>query len=360
MLRLCLLGIGTACAAAFSGMPSLATEQRSLRRPVICCDVPLDRESAWKAPPEWSRPQRNIPVVSPIRQRLRRKKDAATLTDLLALVDKETLYLTEEVSLSSTATTMWSSLQEKLNEKGAGGVFEKASKEVGAAMSALGQAAQASLTGEEAQKSALNTAGDRAKAALIEMERLANSVSEAADEASSEAGGGKKLDEAWRRDALRAINALERAPMALQREIRRQRLRTLKRELQILGLSRRRPESITLAELKAARQARAKEIHPDVMGGAGARGATRRPWGELPASNDDAGGFFGRVARSFFGGGGQQAAGQAAPPSPPAAAAESGGLVSNEEEEPEDAAMVELNAAYDAVYKAMTASIIKA
>ena len=136
----------------------------------------------------------------------------------------------------------------------------------------------------------------------------------------------------WRRDALRALEALEKAPAHLEAEVRRQRLAGLQAELATLGLQSRRPASITQAELRRARVARAREIHPDLRRGREAAGAGRR-------------GLFGR------GRGTPKGAGEGSGVSSLAEGGEQG-----REREDQDR-MSALNAAYERVRRALKAPV---
>jgi hypothetical protein len=145
------------------------------------------------------------------------------------VVRQETLYIGQEVSLASVASGMWADLGGSLDKGEGSGAVQQATREAGAAMAELGRAAQASLVGGDNHAAAaaaaagaggagagaggeesLAVAGARARQAVFD---LASSCAGAADEA------GTQLDKAWRRDALRAVLALERAPEALQREV---------------------------------------------------------------------------------------------------------------------------------------------
>lgn len=185
------------------------------------------------------------------------REDASTLIDLSSFGDKEILMLSEPVSLGSTARQIWSKLGENLSGSGSeGSAVEKATRDCGDAMSELGRAAQAKFKGERGDGDDLASAGEKARQAV---ENLTKTYSEAAGEVLD----GDRIDVAWRKDALRAILALEQAPEALQREIRKQRLLSLTRELRILGLEKVPSELITEKMLKERRVARAKELHPD-------------------------------------------------------------------------------------------------
>ena len=204
---------------------------------------------------------------------------AAELVDLsstLSTTNKDTVYLSQEVSLLSTASEVWADLA----AKNLSGSLEAASRECGAAVVALGEAAQASLAGKGAaggwrRRSKawdLARASSRAHRAVDELARLAGSCAEAADDVLVQGGALGRLDRGWRRDALRAILALQNAPELMQRELQRQRLLRLGPELRMLGLEDAQLETLTVADLREARVARAKEYHPDVAWRGGASG----------------------------------------------------------------------------------------
>lgn len=310
----------------------------------------IDRIVETAAIPKWAAPKKefkerairgqSIPIIGGIRKRRRVRKDAETLIGLASsLEDPETLYLSKEMSLSSTATDLWSELKGALDNKGAGSALEQATREAGAAIAELGRAAQASLSGRDAPKTTLSAAGARAKVAVEQIESLASKVADATNEVKGKSQTSSRLNNAWRRDAIRAIGTLERAPEMLQREVRRQRLAKLNREtphLRLLGLDRKRLETITVADLKAARVARAKAFHPDVLTGANARGD----------EGAAGGGLFGAVSR-FFGGRDESQR----------LAARYRSEVGSSDDGEEDDPMERINDAYDAVYKALTASV---
>ena len=142
-----------------------------------------------------------------------------------------------------------------------------------------------------------------------------------------------RLDRVWRRDALRALEALEKAPAQLEAEVRRQRLAGLQAELATLGLQSRRPAAITQAELRRARVARAREIHPDLRRGREAAGAGRR-------------GLFGRGRGARKGAGEGRAQGSSLA---------EGGEQGREREDQDR--MSALNAAYERVRRALKAPV---
>jgi hypothetical protein len=274
--------------------------------------------------------ERTIPVLGRVNRRLRRGRDASTLLDLSIAIDdasKAQLYLNKEVSLSGVAADVWSELGNQLSQKARATTLDKVMAECSAGFAELGRAAQASLVSTDAdtKQKSLASAGERARNAIREMERIAEGYAYAAGEAGE--FGVQRFNEAGRRDAIRAIGALERAPGALQREVRRQRLKRLKRELRVLGLERYRLDKITPQAVRMARATRAKALHPDLRQGAAARAI--RDGG---SAGDGLFGFLGRL----FGGGGAPAA---------------------EEEVDDGEAMRELNEAYDAVFKAVSLPI---
>lgn len=146
-------------------------------------------------------------MLGRIQRRMRRRKDAERLLELEDMLEEERgpLLLQREVTLFSTVSELWDAL---------GGAFE--SKE---------PTAQATDALE---------------------------------------GAAERLDQAWRRDALRALIAVQRAPEKMQAEVRRQRLLKLQPELKILGLHRRRLEALTESDVRTARTTRARDLHPDL------------------------------------------------------------------------------------------------
>lgn len=289
--------------------------------------------------------ERSVPVVGPLRRRLRRRKDAATLLELtsgLETLSKDPLYLTKEKSLSSVASDIWTELGSTLPE-GQASRFEKVINECSAGFSELGQAAQAKLTSKdpvEAQAKLL-LAGERAKRAVEEVERIAGTYAEAADEA--RAVSSRQFNEAWRRDAVRAVLALQRAPEQLQREMKRQQLKALSKELRILGLERQRLDTLTQQDVRAARAARAKMLHPDLVGAnvPAADAVAKDECRSNDESNNPPRGLFGLV-RSFFSSTDRRRH---------EGDADVECVLSNED------AMIELNDAFDAVYKAVSAPV---
>ena len=210
-------------------------------------------------------------LLGRLRRRLRRGKDAATLLEMAEMLeerDRETLLLQREVSLASTMSDFWSELS-------------------------------ASMRGAGSAKAASSPAG-----APTPLDKA-----------------GERLDEAWRRDALRAILALQRAPEKLEGELRKQRLSKLQPELRILGLHRKRLEALTEADVRAARSRRARDLHPDL-----------RKSREAQRGGGLLGGMFGRASAPADGGEGDA--------------------------QDEDGRMTELNAAYDRVKRAITAPLI--
>ena len=209
-----------------------------------------------------------------VRERAVRRWHVRTLMELAALSDRlnppPQSRLSQQLSLTTAAPEVLNDFGRAAQSRGAGEAFERLFGEVGAAVNDLGRAAQEGLSTDDARDS-LTAARARAQAALKELNVAASVVVEAAGEV-SDSGGSRKLDIAWRRDALRALLALEAAPAQLQREWRRQSLAKLSDELAVLGLAERRPESLTLGDIKAARGKMAKELHPDIVGGGGGEG----------------------------------------------------------------------------------------
>ena len=119
---------------------------------------------------------------------------------------------------------------------------------------------------------------------------------------------------------MRAITALQRAPEVLEREVRRQRLKKLGVELRVLGLARMNIDTLTLADLRAARTLRARALHPDLQNYRGGPARSSQGWSFRIGFTE-----------------------QAPAPLQDAAALQE--------------AMTELNAAYAAVRKALTAPI---
>jgi len=238
-----------------------------------------------------SRREENLPIVGNVARRLRRRRDARTLVDLsnaLAAVQNETLYLNAEISLSSTATSFFNEIRDGI-KNAPGNALDAATKESSNALGDLFKAATSSLTGQAPPKPReMDTAGERAQAAVNEL-TASMGLSD----------WGKRLDEAWRRDAIRAIVSLQRAPEEMVRlaarhrlpplaarlpppptapattptlschpcaclcqayAIRRQRLKVLKGELRVLGLDKKQLHLITEADVRGARVKKAKAL----------------------------------------------------------------------------------------------------
>ena len=118
---------------------------------------------------------------------------------------------------------------------------------------------------------------------------------------------------------FRALLNLQRSPEALLGEIKRQRLLRCEKELALLGLDPERAHTLTEADVRAARAAKAKDLHPDQWLARRAVAADApTPWDALDSL--------------------------------------SSGAAPEEEAAPEDphAAMSALNAAHDVVRKAVT------
>ena len=112
-------------------------------------------------------------------------------------------------------------IQQQCQEKGGSSALESAVRQCGLAVNDLGRVAQATLTHQNGGRRKpsrwdLAVAGVRARRAVKEVERLASVCAEAADETS---GLRSRIDEAWRRDAIRALLALQRAPETLQLQV---------------------------------------------------------------------------------------------------------------------------------------------
>ncbi len=170
------------------------------------------------------------PALSAGKYRLRflHQSDSAStllgLSSVTATIDEDTLFLSEEVSLRSAATDLWSGLSASLSSRDGASQLDKMAAELSASISALGRAAQASLEGHDGGRARRSTAWELAKAsaraqrAVMSAEQLARTCAEAGSDVLVRSGGLRQLDKGWRRDALRAILALEQAPSQLQRE----------------------------------------------------------------------------------------------------------------------------------------------
>ena len=142
---------------------------------------------------------RSVPVVGRLRRRLRRNKDAATLLELstrLETIQRDTLYMSEEVSLSGTASRIWDDLGSKFDDKKAGSVLQQAMMDCGAAMQDLGKAAQASLTELQKWIREMDDSDFKYQLTISILQLvhvLINSLSDVSGEA-GEAGGGARRD----------------------------------------------------------------------------------------------------------------------------------------------------------------------
>ena len=254
---------------------------------------------------------------------------AATLVDvggLLTVIKNDTLYLSREISLQSTASELVNEMMVEVSGELNEAVAE-AAQECSEAISALGRAAQQSLVSSVAPQWQskpkaweIALASSKARKAVEKLaSTYATTPTRVLANGKTTAGAGQRLDQAWRRDALRALNALQRAPEQIQLEMRRLRFLTLQEELRLLGLQAAGAERLTVDELRAARARRAKELHPDVAQAA-------------PGLRE-------RVVAKLFGGETPRRMKSMLPKST---------------SPPDDEAMVELNRAYDAVKKALT------
>ena len=295
----------------------------------------LEEERSWI---------RNLYTLFGRKQRPGSDEAAATLVDvgsdiLTVIENNDMLYLSREISLQSTASElvseMMSEVSDELNE-----AVAEAARECSEAIGALGRAAQSSLVSSVApqwqskpKSWEVALASSKAQKAV---EKLASTCAATPAHVlmhgKTSASASMRIDQAWRRDALRALNALQRAPEQIQLEMKRLRFRKIRDELKMLGLQAACVDTLTLDDLRAARARRAKELHPDVS--RAAPGRRERLISGLLGERTAR-----RVRRSML----PSSAGHW----PPAGGRETGAA--------DDEAMVELNRAYDTVRKAMTA-----
>ena len=191
----------------------------------------------------------------------------------LSVEEKDTLYLSREVSLQSTAGELANEVMAEIAGN-ISDVVDEAARECGAAIGELGRAAQASLAsgmapGWRAKPKAweVAVASSRAQKAIEKLaDACTHTPSHVLKHGSAASSARKRIDEAWKRDALRALIALQRAPEDLNAGMKRLRLQKLQKELRVLGLDSASAEelaSLTVADLRAARTKRAKGVHPD-------------------------------------------------------------------------------------------------
>ena len=281
------------------------------------------------------------------------EEDAAVLIGLggqLAVIEQDTLYLSREVSLQSTASELVSEVMSEISGE-LDEAMHEAARECSAAIGDLGRAAQASLISsvapgwrEKPNAWEVAKASSRAQKAVEKfVSTYAATPGHVLTHGKTAAGARRRIDEAWRRDALRALNALQRAPEQIHVEMRRLRFQKLDAELHILGLDEARVETLTLADVRAARAARAKEIHPDVAQ------AAPMPIGKAGRSKA-AGRRSGLLAR-LFGSNPMRQVENSQSNAHRTVHDETGGRPGGADDE----AMVELNRAYETVRNAITA-----
>lgn len=213
---------------------------------------------------------------------------AAALVDVgdrLTVLKNDTLYLSREISLQSTASELVNEMMVEVSGELNEAVAE-AAQECSDAISALGRAAQQSLVSSMAPQWQskpkaweIALASSKARKAVEKLaSTYATTPAHVLANGKTTAGAGKRIDQAWRRDALRALNALQRAPEQIQLEMRRLRFLSLQDELRLLGLQATVAERLTVDELRAARARRAKELHPDVAEAAPGRRERVAAW----------------------------------------------------------------------------------
>ena len=174
--------------------------------------------------------------------------------------------LPKSVSLWNTASELIGDFTTEVAKTDAGTALQTASGEALEAVRELSKAAFQQSQNSEPATDTLESARKRAERAVREFSRAVDSCATAAGAAKLSEEGAARLDVAWRRDALRALLALTRAPEELEREVRRQRLKGLSQELKILGLEDARVDLLTVAEVKVAHHSGMRESHPDLVG----------------------------------------------------------------------------------------------
>ena len=164
----------------------------------------------------------------------------------------------------NTASELIGDFTTEVAKTDAGTALQTASGEALEAVRELSKAAFQQSQNSEPSTDTLESARKRAERAVREFSRAVDSCATAAGAAKLSEGRGT-FDVAWRRDALRALLALTRAPEELEREVRRQRLKRLSKELRILGLEDAQ-DLLTVAEVKVAHHSGMRESHPDLVG----------------------------------------------------------------------------------------------
>jgi hypothetical protein len=189
------------------------------------------------------------------------------LSEEISIEKIKMMYLPHaKASFVEEATEVAKELALKVAEKGAGDTFQRLSKELGAAVLDLGKAAQAGANKRPSTETAeyLVSARNRAVRAALDLSNFTQTVSSVGSEVLNTSANVRNLDDAWRKDTLKAIRALEDAPGLMQRQLRRKRLAPLKKEIAVLGLSATPADALTLDVVKAEFKARAKVLHKDV------------------------------------------------------------------------------------------------
>jgi len=164
-------------------------------------------------------------------------------------------------SPANTVAQLVMEVGKKQDEKGPIWPFNTATKELGSAVFEFGKAALARSECRDACEIAvieqMSAAKSRVDSALCQLGNFSSQVSEAAKEISVQG-------EAWRSDAIRALEALERAPLEMQRELLKMRFKPLKDELKILGLDDMLPENIDGPIIEKSFQKMIDVTHPEL------------------------------------------------------------------------------------------------